>query len=371
MHEINNNTSGGQLRVDNLITTACPNKFWQGVIVDGDINQEQSSLKQGKLVILDDGIIEHARIGARVQGHNLDNGNLQDFAAGGIAQSSFGTFRNNLVDVQFAPYDKKNTSFFNHTQFVTNNDYRGGTAQPPLHVFLDGVPNVRLMNSVYRDLRTDIYSAPDTRGVGIVADNSNFSITGTSAFLNLFEGVRIGKTSALIGNSVVGATFGACFTGIYSSDNHNYLFTDNDFNLQHPSNYNGPSGTVLKAIYMEGLTGALTVSGNNFVATDNNLTDYYIGTDALAVTKKNNSIADNYYEFLNIGNRANGLNAMGSAQIFSGLMYECNTYEGDLEHDHLIASGAFNQYNGSWQSSGEEEVGNNEVIFIFSSGVVL
>ncbi|MFN0175132.1 MAG: zinc-dependent metalloprotease [Saprospiraceae bacterium] len=344
----NNNTQGGQLRVDNLITTACPNKFWQGVIVEGDINQEQSSQKQGKLVILDEGIIEHARIGARVQGHDLDDGGLLEFAAGGIVHSSFGTFRNNLVDIQFARYDKKNTSFFNHTQFLTNNDYRGGTAQPPLHVFLEGVQNVRFMNSKYKDLRTDSYSTPNTRGVGIVADNSNFIVSGTSEFLNLFEGIHITEISPLGSNSVTGATFENCFTGIYSIENHNYVFTGNDFKLQRPDNYNGPSGTVMKAMYMDGKTGSFQVSGNNFIATDFSLTDYYIGTDAVAITTKNNSISDNYYESLNIGNRANGLNATGNGLIFSGLLYECNTYEGDLEHDHLIPSGAIRRVQGTF-----------------------
>ncbi|HAD12322.1 MAG TPA: hypothetical protein DCF33_07770, partial [Saprospirales bacterium] len=131
--------NGGQLRVDDLITSACPDKFWQGIIIDGNEALLQSSNKQGKLVVLNDGIIEHAKVGAMVQGLNLNTGLPQPFAKGGIVWSSFGTFRNNLVDVHFEDYSKRNQSFFNFTDFITDNDFRGGLNTSPLHIFLNGV----------------------------------------------------------------------------------------------------------------------------------------------------------------------------------------------------------------------------------------
>jgi len=360
-HAPNSSTpSGGQLRVDALITTACSNKFWQGVIVDGDENFPQSSQRQGKLVVQNDGIIEHARIGARVQWHDLDNGMLQAFATGGVVQSSFGKFRNNLIDVQFAPYNGFNTSFFNFTEFITNDDYRGSADQVPLHVSLNGVKNIRLTNGKYKDVRTVGFTIASSRGTGIDAKNSNFSVSGNSIFTNLFEGVRVGNISPSIGNSVVGATFSGCFTGIYSSNNHNYLFNGNTFNLQRPVNYTGPSNTALKAIYMEGTTAAFMVNGNQFISTDFSGTDKYFGTEVLSVTKQNNSISNNYYESLNVANRANGQNAMGNELLFSGLMYECNTYALSTEHDHLIQSGVIRKEQGGrlLQNSARLSTGN-------------
>ncbi|MFN0037193.1 MAG: T9SS type A sorting domain-containing protein [Saprospiraceae bacterium] len=346
-HEINNSTPGAQLRVHDLITASCPNQFWQGVIVDGDANQAQSTQKQGKLTVLTGGIIEHARIGARVQGHDFEDGEPQGFAVGGIVISLLGEFRNNLVDVQFAPYAGQNTSLFLHSKFVTTDDYRGSATEPPLHVRMDGVKNIRLMNCHYKDLRTGTYADPGTRGRGIDALNATFSVSGTSVFANLFEGARIGEISPLSSNSVSGATFESCFTGIFSCDNHNYTFNGNTFHLQRPANYTNPAPTEIKSIYMEGMTNAFMVSGNNFVTTDFSLNDYYIGTDALSVTKKNNNISNNYYERLHIANRANGQNAVGAELLFSGLMYECNIYEGNLEHDHLVPSGAIRKEQGS------------------------
>ncbi|MCC7467154.1 MAG: hypothetical protein IT261_12830, partial [Saprospiraceae bacterium] len=148
------NTAGGQLRVDDLITTACPNKFWQGIYVEGNEAFLQSTNKQGKLLVLNDGIIEHAKVGVMVEGLDLTTGLPRPISTGGIVWSSLGTFRNNLVDVHFEDYSNPNQSFLNFTDFITDNNFRGGLNTPPLHLLLNGVNNIKIRNCDFEDLRT-------------------------------------------------------------------------------------------------------------------------------------------------------------------------------------------------------------------------
>lgn len=348
-HETGDSTPGGELRVDEVITAACPDKFWQGVIVDGSKFLAPNSSKQGRLLMMNDGVIEHARVGVRAQGQDLETGQLQSFATGGIVRSSLGTFRDNLVDASFAAYTGKNTSFFNFTHFSTDDDYRGGTTAPK-HVVLDGVQNVRLMNCHFEDYRGE-YSDPETRGIGIEASDANFSVSGASEFTNLFEGIHISNIDPLSGYSVTGATFEACFTGIFSNDDSHFVFKGNTFNLQRHEKYLGDPGAEFIGIHMEGSTTAFEVSDNHFAGTGND--DIYVGTDVISITKENNPINDNTYEYLNVGNRASGLNAEENGMLFSGLSYECNEYNSDIDHDHFVKSGAIRKEQGGRNLNGD------------------
>lgn len=340
--------NGGQLRVDDLITSACPDKFWQGIIIDGNEALLQSSNKQGKLVVLNDGIIEHAKVGAKVQGLNLNTGLPQPFAKGGIVWSSFGTFRNNLVDVHFEDYSKLNQSFFNFTDFITDNDFRGGLNTSPLHIFLNGVNNIKISNSDFEDLRSASFTSPQTRARGIEAINANIFVSGTTNFTHLFEGVRLTNINPQHGNSILGATFTKCFNGIYSGYNENFQFSGNTFLMERPSNYTGPASTPFTGMYLEGETAAFTVSGNTFQSTDFSSTDNYTGTDVLALTKQNNVIFNNNYFSLNTSNRANGINAITfNEMIFNGLSYECNIYQNNIDEEHLVQTGRIRREQGA------------------------
>ena len=123
--DLGSSTPGGRLQVYSLITAACPEKLWQGVIVDGESSQEQSTQKQGRLFIGNGGIIEHARIGARVIGHDFATGVMEDFMTGGVVVSLLGQFRDNVADVHFSLYGRRNTSQFFQTVLTTTDNYRG------------------------------------------------------------------------------------------------------------------------------------------------------------------------------------------------------------------------------------------------------
>ncbi len=146
--------------------------------------------------------------------------------------------------------------------------------------------------------------------------------------------------SVLKGNSIVGAHFNECFTGIRSLNNNNYTFDGNTFSYNRPANFTGPSSTKMIGIDMEGGTTAFFVKGNHFENPDGDTDPVFIGTKALSVTKDNRSIFGNTYFIMHEGNIANQQNGMTIGELmFSGLMYECNTFEENLNHDIWVQSG--------------------------------
>ncbi|MDX2278932.1 MAG: T9SS type A sorting domain-containing protein, partial [Saprospiraceae bacterium] len=352
-HTPSSATYGGRLVVSNLITAACPGKLWQGVIVDGDENQLQSTQKQAKLSLKSGGIIEHALIGARVKGQNLVTGEILDYATGGVVISGLGIFRNNVQDIFFAAYSEVNSSTIIRTSFITNDNYRGG-ATAPTHITMDRVKNIRFIECKFNDLRLDDYTSFNSRGIGIDAKGSKFSITGASEFTNLFQGVHITNLSPLLGNSIIGATFNHCFTGIHSAFNANFLFNNNTFNIARPNNFKDNSPQDLIGIYMQGLTEAFSVSGNQFSGDANaSFNDQTFGTDVLSITKSNNTITKNTFQDLYTGNRANGSNAMDNNGIYSGLQYTCNRFQINYFNDNNVKpNGALRKVQGGFSSDG-------------------
>jgi hypothetical protein len=352
-HTPSSSTYGGRLVVSNLVTAACPGKLWQGIIVDGDENQLQSTQKQAKLSLKSGGIIEHALIGSRVKGQNLVTGEILDYATGGIVTSGLGIFRNNVQDIFFAAYSEVNSSTIIRTSFITNDNYRGG-ATAPTHITMDRVENIRFIECKFNDLRMDDYTSSNSRGIGIDAKGSKFSITGASEFTNLFHGIHITNLSAYLGNSIRGATFNHCFTGINSAYNANFLSNDNTFNIVRPNNFKNNVPQELIGIYMEGLTEAFSVSGNNFLGDAKaSFNDQAFGTDVMCVTTSNNTITKNLFQNLYIGNRANGSNAIDNGTIYSGLQYTCNRfYINYLIDNNVKPNGAIRKVQGGFSSDG-------------------
>lgn len=355
-NQTSSSTQGGRLIVSNLVTAACPDKFWQGIIVEGNKYKAQSTLKQGKFSLSSGGIIEHALIGARVQGQDLNTGALLDSQTGGVVTTGLGTFRNNLKDIEFGPYPLINTSIFIRTNFVTTDAYRGGSTAPE-HVFLDGVQNIRLLDCKFQDLRTSDFTIATSRGKGIVAVDSRFSVKGASEFTNLYNGISIFDVVSPLSSAIYGATFNHCFKGIHSTRNENFVFNDNTFNIARPNNFKDNSPHDIIGIYMEGNTEAFSVSGNHFSGDANaSFNDQTFGTDVLSITKSNNTITKNTFQDLYTGNRANGSNGMDNNSIYSGLQYTCNRFQINYLNDNNVKpNGAIRNVQGGFSSDGSQK----------------
>ncbi len=341
---------GGRLNVYSLITADCDN-MWEGILVDGRQSPGQQVQSQGKAAIFEGGIIEHARCGIRAQGRD-QSGAWQPFATGGIVTSFEGVFRDNVVGVHLPPNFLKNQSYLYFTQFKTTDAFRGGSPSAPRHVFLDGVSTVKVFGCSFSDLRTTAYTLPASRYTGIVANNAGFHVrplgADAASFNGLFEGIRISQISEFGGNHIFGTHFNACFTGIRSYNNNNYTFIGNTFSMQRPANFTGPFNTAFTGIDMQGGSTAFQVSGNQFENVETNVDDLLVGTKAIAVTKDNRSIAGNTYFNMHKGNVANGQNGITVSELmFSGLMYECNDFVQDFDHDNIVESGIVRKEQGA------------------------
>ena len=353
--------SGGQLTVYRTITAAC-DKMWGGIVVEGWANHPQTTLYQGKVFVSVGGVIEHARCGIRAQGLDEETGEPSSYATGGIVSCLWARFNDNTVDVQFGNYQKNvpNASYFSNTQFNTTDEYRG--EEVPMHLKLEDVYGIRFNACTFKDERTGQFSDPKTRATGIESDNGGFKVYGSSNFTGLYKGINFFDTNPLVGKSVVGSEFDACFTGIYGTDNDNYVFSDNTYSLSRPGNYTGPDGEEFRGIFLEGNANAFTLSGNIFSYTGGNTSDFFIGTDVLSVGSMNKTIISNDYGRLYIGNRARGLNADTSSGglIFSGLMYECNNFELNIAHDNIVQDGSIRLEQGQKDGDGFPISSGNE-----------
>jgi hypothetical protein len=337
----NGSQNGGQLWVKKTVTAAC-DKMWGGVVVEGWDDQDQTNQYQGKVFLSGAGRIEHARCGVLANGLNDSTGEPWPYATGGIVSAIYpATFRNNIVDVEFGAYKKDTSaSYFNGVQFITDDDYRGNVA--PVHLKINGIYGLRIIGGQFRDNRTASFSDPTTRAVGLDAFDAGFRVDGSAIFTGLYEGIRISTISPLRGTSVTGATFDACFTGIYGLDNNNFVCSGNTFSLHRPGNFISQTGWNFKGVYMEGGKTAFLMSDNDFTAaTPTAFGDTTWGTDVLSIGTMNHSIFRNDYTYLYFGNRANGQNGGTSSGglIFSGLMYECNNFEQDGLHDNWVPGG--------------------------------
>ncbi|MCW5924800.1 MAG: zinc-dependent metalloprotease [Saprospiraceae bacterium] len=337
--------SGGQLRVFSTITAVC-DKLWGGVVVEGYANRPQSTVYQGRAYVGVGGVLEHARLAIYVNGLNPVTGFPVLSGGGGMVGAQGAVFRNNEVDVEFGPYFASlNRAYFTASifdvpcRFVTDDGYRGGRA--PTHLFLKGVFGVRVADCIFTDDRTDSYSLPKTRGVGIYSEDAGFLTyqPRPNRFFGLFHGIHVLQTSPTAGIAIRGGIFEACFDGVHATDNAILAIDDNTFTLRRPDFFTGPASQLFRAIYVEGGTATISLDGNVFVGAD---TVLLFGTEVLSIGGGNKVFSGNTYHELYVGNRAYGLNGVASAGglIFSGLMYECSSFTRSSEHDNLVALGA-------------------------------
>ena len=87
---------GGKLIVNGgILTAACDNKMWQGIIVSGTSNQQQTAQYQGTVELKNGAVIEHALCAIST----VDS-------TGGIIKVENATFRNNLQAIKYLPYER-------------------------------------------------------------------------------------------------------------------------------------------------------------------------------------------------------------------------------------------------------------------------
>lgn len=339
-----------------IITNSC-NRMWRGVIVQGDKNQRQLVQYQGKAIVRNGGVIEHAVCGVQLQGLN-EYGEDDDTATGGILiTSSDAIFRNNMRSVLFQSYQNTNANgqpsvsacSFNDTHFITDNYYR--STKSPEYVFMRDVYGIRLIGCSYRDERTALsFSTFKKYATGIKSVDSWFQVVPKclsttfpcedyqrSSFYRLAKAITASNTFTSRSFEVKQSDFESCFTGIEDINISEPVIINNNFYLSKPSNFTGTD--PMRGVAFYGTIIGLTIEENYFEKTTGN-TLVCTGTYSSSLGTFNNIIRRNAFNGLEYANIAVGENATNNPTV-QGLNYDCNYHVNTVNYDFSVPDATF------------------------------
>ena len=313
--------TGGLLTVNSTITGAC-GELWQGVKVEGNAFLAQNTADQGKVVVKSSGKIEHARVGIDVQAVD-GNGVHVTGSGGGIIEVYTGRFENNEIGIRFGPYtDAPNASKNIFPRFVINDNYRSDGQ--PTFVELNGTAMQFYSGPIFHDQRTACDKLFGYWARGMVLNNAGARVLG-GTFKNLEVGIYANMLNEGTGSFLVrGSDFRDCARGILSNETSSFTIGyDNSFYVRRPSSCTDPESLIV-GVEIRGETTGFRLFRNSF--SYGRLTfpeDVLVGTMANGLGEGlANTIRDNGYTDMFIGNRALGANS----GINDGLLYLCNTH---------------------------------------------
>ncbi len=362
----NGETNGGALILNNstfTIDEGCGNDdLWFGVEVWGNQNNEQS-FSQGKVSLINNSRIEHARIGILASKRNFifdsldiceDNpiflpNAFDDTRNGGVIYTSNSTLYNNPRSVYFRPYISP-THMNNQSNFITTHfiwdGYLNGSHPVYVHSSLEEVKGVSFHGCDFNNLTPQLYSFNDL-GTGIISRNSQFYV---SSKCNVSQ--QVGQSCSNETRSL----FSNLRTGIYSSSSNSLTFSceNSDFiNTQYGIFVNGTSKEKITQNYFEikegdyfQSVGIYLIFSTSYTVQENNLTNHLNPLTAQPNTygivvknsgKYENLIYKNQFSNLLIGGQTEGLNGTyyiptnGILPKISGLVWKCNRFVDNIE----------------------------------------
>ncbi len=384
---------GGLLILDNAILTNCPvcgnnNQMWKGIEVWGDRNSNQlvvnGQCAQGRLIIRNQSLIEHAEIGVLLAARN-SNGTINTTKTGGILKvendgnsSTYGgRFLNNEYAIRFVDYhhfmpntsiEIDNVSSISDCLFNINTNYLGADWYYS-HIHLYSVKGVRVEGCVFQQSK-DI----NPRGHAINSWGAGFKVTTMchnpsispcpeyyqkkNFFTNFSKAVNIVSTTAY--PSIIDeAVFSGNSKGVALN---NVLFasiTRNSFSIgkataseEQECDDNQASGF---GIFAENLSRSFTIEENAFsklpAAPSGNYTGIYISNSE---TFQDN-IYKNSFQGLSYGNFSDRKNRPSLSNDAPGLKYYCNTNSGNAID--FIVTGTDARI-GTRQGNTDKEAGN-------------
>jgi len=270
---------GGKLIIDGGILTKACTENWRGVEVWGnpDTTQGFTSL-QGYLVLKNSGKIEFAQT-AVFTGKKSYSGNIIDGYEGGLVQARDAIFLNNIIDVEFRPYQNmhpyypekelKNLSGFRNCEFLTdfsNNEFTDLEA----HVILRDVKDICFYGCdfIYSD---SYFNYSDDNGTGILSYDASFFVNprctnpnvqpctayDSCRFENLKYGIRAFNNGAYKFVSIKDAVFTSNERGIYFSGLTGPEIVSSKFycNEDLPGVSGKDLGDIVYGLYLDGCTG--------------------------------------------------------------------------------------------------------------------
>jgi hypothetical protein len=351
---------GAELIVRGKMTSLGCDVLWQGIVVQGNANVSQfndgSSLtvSQGKITTFEGSEISNARIAV-----HLENG--------GIGLFNGTNFDRNITSVyiseynNFWPYgnpgsnrERDNISIINNCTFRIDPIVKVASSLPPaIGLKLERVRGIKVDNSQFLGPNGVPPITPyECRGIesnsaGVICREHclNPAIQpcggyGGSTFKNLDYGVIV---NGLFGGSrflnVIGnAKFDDFEIGILNLFSNNSEYYMNEFNIGNTGTPKGSSEGKGIAFFGESTGWKCEQNIFNYVNTNSN-PNRSIGSWAYSTGISNNTIRNNQYTGLSVGNLANYTNGITSGFIRTGLNYDCNKNIGSQEFDFASVFG--------------------------------
>ena len=359
---------GGSLVINGgVMTNSASDKKWQGIEVWGNDNEHQYIIngkrQQGYLELKNGATIENAVCAVEL----WNPGNYT--SEGGVIHADNAVFRNNAKAVHAINYTNFNpingneipyNAYFRNCTFVIDYNYIGEELFYK-HVDLDRVNGIKFTGCSFSADREVPQVTKWTSGIaaynaGFMVDsycNSNYlpcpeEDVVHSSFLGFTSGILSTNDGSTVRTFTVrDSEFRDNEKGIYAENTGYATIVDNDFVV-------GTNADCSFGIYMDGTT-EFCIEENNFYGNEQINNDTY-GILIRNSGANNNNIYKNRFHNLTCGNLSMGNNgkpivASGSKQ--KGLVYLCNTNEGNINdicviRDETAIANGIADYQGSY-----------------------
>ena len=363
--------AGGQLTVGTNVTlTSLPGcnglkALWDGIIVQGDMDyplQEPVYASAQGSVSLRTCVVENARVAISVGQDLLATNSMleaQALSSGGIVTADGTTFRNNVRDVVFSPFENHHGDYPNGLYGIEENKSRfrtctfENTAQlndpyqrPEAHATLFGVRGVRFQGCTFTggvypllDENDNTVLTDQYMGQGIKSLNSTFAVEARcqpqqygdpcteeelvrNTFTTLWYGVNASTFGDMSRTFIVDRSdFRGCVRGIRMEGIQDAGITLNTFEVGDLPV--GDLAVTPYGVYSDQCTG-YEIEENAFGIGSHSSALKKVGLVIKDSGKNYNTFYNNTFDALHVGSLIEGGNA--SADEITGLEIKCNDY---------------------------------------------
>lgn len=334
----------GELYVDGArLHNNCDNARWDGIVVVGNSNLHQYKTygvrNQGLLILSNGAVLSGAN--TAVRNYAPENPGYQ---SGGVIIADNTVFRNNLIGVDFAPYQnyhflygslQGDLSNFANCSFLADAHFGADYGAFHSMATLRGVTGIGFQACTFaNDYPESALSFADEKQYGILAVNSGFKVTGicftnplypctgyhSSTFKGFAVGIQAGNYGSVKTFSVSNTTFDRNARGIVAYRVDNIYAVNNTFRVG--SALPNQNDTPFIGIDVFSSTG-YKIEQDTFV----NAAILSAGVPSIGVFinhsgSEPNQVYKNVFEGLSYANLSNGINRGSSA--IEGLQYQCN-----------------------------------------------
>lgn len=330
---------GAAIIIDNATLTNDCGEMWAGIVVEGNSNLAQNATNQGRLIVQNNSLIEHARNAVRLVGID-ENGGFEWNKTGGYVQATNSTFRNNKRAAEFMSYHNdfggsieiNNLSYFNNCAFETTDDLFSNE-DPYAFITMYNVTGVGINGNKFVNTANSTVSE---RGAGIITADARYVVKAAcnvvtqpgqpcpsnqkdpNVFTNLNTGIVDWQFSLISDINVSDAIFNNCTYGLKLGGSMMHDIYNNTFNI-YTGDYSFPYQKSNFGIYLHSVDG-YSIEGNTFsyAGVNGNGQGRNIGVASGYNLLSSGDLYRNEFNNLETGTQSFGAN--------TNLAIDCNTY---------------------------------------------